>query len=291
MIASEPFRVAARDGLPLAATVYRPRSTTPVERVVLVCSAMGVRRDYYASFAEHAAERGAAVITFDYRGIGGSRPASLRRSRATLGDWGRLDLPALIDWAAETFPGRRLSAVVHGVGGQILGLAPNAGALGDVLALGAQSGYWGHWRGTERLRVLALWTLWIPVLSRLVGYFPSRRLGLGEDLPAGVAREWAFWGRQPEYLMGCLDPEERARYAAFRGRLRALGALDDFFAPPAAVAAFVRFYPAAAGEHHTLRPAELGLESIGHFGYFRERVGQRLWPRELDWLFGGGAGR
>ena len=51
-----------------------------------------------------------------------------------------------------------------------------------------------------------------------------------------------------------------------------------------AVAAFLDFYPAAQREHRYVEPAEIGAESIGHFGYFRESLGQRLWPGEVDWL-------
>ena len=46
------------------------------------------------------------------------------------------------------------------------------------------------------------------------------------------------------------------------------------------------FYSSARTEFRLVRPAELDLTAIGHFGYFRERIGCRLWPVELDWLFG-----
>lgn len=293
MIASEPVRIPATDGVPLAATVFRPPATTAPTDVVVVASAMGVRHPYYYPFAEYVAGRGAAVVTFDYRGIGRSRPARLRGFEARLRDWGALDLAGVIDWALRAFPDRPVRVVAHSVGGQILGLAVRDEAPSSVLAVAAQSGYWGGWTGMGRLRVLSLWYLLIPLLAPAFGYFPSRWVGLGENLPEGVAREWAHWGRHPRYVLGRVGGEDAARYAAYRGRLRAVGLRDDGFAPEATVRGLLEFYPNAAREMHLLHPREVGLDAIGHFGFFRESVGGRLWPAEVDWLLdqaGGGAG-
>ena len=58
-----------------------------------------------------------------------------------------------------------------------------------------------------------------PLATRLWGYFPGRRLGWLEDLPAGVAYEWAF--RRARF--------ERSHPAAERGdvtrRMAAVGAV------------------------------------------------------------------
>ena len=157
MIASEPRRVPSTDDYPLAATVFMPPATRHVEQVVLICSAMGVRQSYYYDFAEFVAEQKCAVITFDYRGVGSSAPASLRGFSADLEDWGVRDITAMIDMARREFPEAPLSVVAHSVGGQIFGLAPNSGEVRDVLAVGAQSGYWRHWTGASRWRVWLLW--------------------------------------------------------------------------------------------------------------------------------------
>jgi predicted alpha/beta hydrolase len=77
--------VAARDGYPLAATVFTPEGTP--HGAVLVASATAVPRKIYRGFASYLAERGFAALTLDYRGIGGSRPPSLRGFRARMRDW------------------------------------------------------------------------------------------------------------------------------------------------------------------------------------------------------------
>lgn len=287
MIASEPFRVTTDDGYSLAATIFRPPATQAIDHVVLICSAMGVRQAYYYDFAEYVAERGCAVITFDYRGVARSAPERLRGFSARLQDWGQLDISAMIAHAREAFPDLPLSAVVHSVGGQVLGLAPNITELKSVLALGAQSGYWGHWDGSDRLRVWSLWHLIIPTLSPLMGYFPSRWFGLGRNIPRDVARQWAHWGRHPRYLMARIPEQERQGYARFTGRLRSVTASDDWIATERGSRALLEFYSSAQGEFCLARPQALGCGEIGHFGYFRPGVAGKLWPAEVDWLLGG----
>jgi predicted alpha/beta hydrolase len=118
----------------------------------------------------------------------------------------------------------------------------------------------------------------------LFGYFPARRLGLGEDLPREVARRWAFWGRCPHYVIGRLDAASQSGYRQWHGRLRALTAEDDTFANETSVRAFIDFFPAARTEFGLLRPRDYGLSSIGHFGYFRGAAEERLWPSWVAWL-------
>jgi predicted alpha/beta hydrolase len=284
VIASEPIRIPTEDGYSLAATVFDPPAPRATEGVVLIAPAMGVRQTFYYELAEFLAERNRAVLTFDYRGIGSSAPSRLADCDADLEDWGRLDLAALIGTARVRHPDRPLAVIAHSVSGQLLGLAPNVGEVEQVLAFGAQSGYWRHWSGVRRFRVWLLWHLLIPVSTRLLGYFPASRFGLGQDTPGGVATMWAYWGRHPDYLMGRVDPEKLRGYRRYAGRLRAVCAIDDTIAPVAAVRALLEFYPEARRELRVVEPAELGVRSVGHFGYFRESIGRRLWPEETDRL-------
>src|SRR5437763_8634816 len=75
-------RIAARDGRPLAATVFRPAG--PPGLSVVVGGAMAVARGFYADFARALSSRGALVVTFDFRGMGGSRSRRIQDEPATL---------------------------------------------------------------------------------------------------------------------------------------------------------------------------------------------------------------
>ena len=80
-------------------------------------------------------------------------------------------------------PGAPLLWVGHSVGGQLLGLLPEAPVRAAVF-LGSQSGWPGHWSGLSRAVMAALWWGVIPASTAVAGYLPMRALGQGEDVPA-----------------------------------------------------------------------------------------------------------
>ncbi|HEX2059244.1 MAG TPA: alpha/beta fold hydrolase, partial [Thermoanaerobaculia bacterium] len=172
------IEICASDGYRLAATLY----DADAGEAMLVAPAMGVRRRFYDAFARYLAERGRNVVTIDYRGIGDSRPANLRRFNGTMSDWGRLDIAAAIEWIVRELRPSSLAYAGHSAGGQLVGLASNADRIERMLLVCAQSGHWRHWPGLRAYGLAALW-LAMPVISHVVGFFPSKPLGLGsEDL-------------------------------------------------------------------------------------------------------------
>ena len=68
---------------------------------MIINAATSVRCRYYSRFADYLFAQGFDVLTYDYRGIGESRPASLRGFKASWSDWGRLDFEAMLQLAAE----------------------------------------------------------------------------------------------------------------------------------------------------------------------------------------------
>lgn len=284
MTVSQTHRIAAADGRSLAATVFQP-SAGPTLGSVVVSGAIGVRRGYYARFATFLAQRGWCVATFDYRGIGDSRCQPLREEPAGLYEWGRLDLAAVIDHGLDHSPGRPCLVVGHSVGGQIVGLAPNHQRVAAVLSVASQCGYWRLWPNSPRKALLpVLWYLAIPGLTAGLGYFPSRWVGLGEDLPAGVARQWAAWATSRRYLFDSIAEESLEGYKSLAAPWRAYSFSDDFFAPRPTVSALLGLYPAVAGEHRHVEPGAIGERSIGHFGFFHPRFQSSLWRETADWL-------
>lgn len=275
------LRIPALDGFELAATLYEPGDPgRGGGDVVLVSSATAVRRGYYDGYARYLAGEGFTVVTYDYRGIGGSRPRSLRGFRARMREWGERDLAGVVEWIAGHLRPRRLLAVGHSVGGQLVGLAENNWRIHALLAVASQSGYWGHWPSPQRWDIALRWFVLVPALTRLFGYLPGR-FGTKEDLPGGVAREWARWGRRPGYLM---EPELRQGFERFRGPLLAYSIADDPYAPRPAVEALLDYYSEADVHHRHIAPRDVGAGEIGHFGFFRERFRETLWRDSAAWL-------
>lgn len=281
---SHPLRIAALDGFPLAAQLFEPVGERP-RALVLINGATGVRQGYYRHFASFLAARGCRVVTYDYRGIGGSRPesyeTSLRGFHATLVDWGVKDFGGAIAWARETHPDLPRIVVGHSFGGQAFGLS-EAPELAAVVQVAAQSGDFRNWSGFARWRLLFLWYVTLPLAVGIFGYLPSW-LGIGEDLPAGVARQWARWCRTRGYLIPHV-PGARERFRTVRAPLLAWSFEDDPYAPKRSVDALLAYFENAEVEHRHLAGDALPGGRVGHFGFFRTGATEVLWEETLSWL-------
>lgn len=269
--------VATADGYTLGATVFEP--TAAPRAVVLVVPAMGVPQRYYAPFAQWLAAQGYRVTTFDYRGMGESRRGPLRRLRADVLDWARLDCAAMVDAATARADGLALYWIGHSLGGQILPFVPNRERVAKMVTVGTGSGYWRENAAPLRRRAWFLWYFVAPLAVRLFGYFPGRRLRMVGDLPRGVIEQWRRWCLDPDYAVG-VEPGAREQFAAVRTPIVSLSFEDDEFMSARNTESIHGFYVNAPRRMKRLAPAEAGLRRIGHFGFFREDAG-RLWPTLL----------
>ena len=277
----EPVRIPARgDGFVLGGELFLPDG--PPSATVLIAGAMAVRASYYAALAGYIASQGAVTLIVDYRGIGASRPpGGLQDFHASLHDWGVSDLAGAADWLAQRFPGLPLLWVGHSAGAQLMGLV-HPSPVRAALFVAAGTAWWNAYRGRSRAVMLALWYAVFPVVLTLKGYLPMRRFRQGEDVPRGVAREWARWGRDRRYVFSYAEPRGGMAYTTYSGPLLALTIADDSYAPPSATAHLLSLYPRAQAERQTVS-AQSG--PIGHFGFFRQ---PGLWPAPVRWLLSHG---
>ena len=274
--------LSARDGFALAGTLYEP--TAGGEQTVIISSATAVRRRYYDRFACFLCGYGLRVITFDYRGIGDSLRGGIKKAEGTMRDWGENDLAGVVHSAAAHWPGARLQVVGHSAGGQFVGLVPGNERITALLTVGAQSGYWRLWPRPRRYLFATLWYLLMPGLTGLLGYFPAKRLGLGEDLPGGVALEWARWCRNPAFIIDTDGSPLRQHFETLASPILAYSIADDPLAPQQAVETLLSYYARASTEHRHIHPLDLGLAPLGHFGFFRDKSRTTLWQESLQWL-------
>ncbi len=282
---------AAADGYPLHGHLWRCAAPERHRAVVVINPATAVHSRYYARFAAFLHGRGLDVLTYDYRGIGGSRPASLRGLRAGWLEWGELDFEGALRWLEGHCPGQPVLAVGHSAGGLLLGLAESNRKIVRSLTVGAQFAYWRDYARDQRWSMWWKWHVLMPALTAVCGYFPGRRLGWLEDTPQGVVRDWT--SRHPRFEHGLGRGRARsadrparliARSAALGGELLALSASDDPFATVPAVQRLLGYFTGSRRCHLQLEPARVGVASIGHFAFFHARFADSLWPLAGQWL-------
>lgn len=272
------LKIPARDGFELAATHYQTPAASG--RVVVISSAMATPRQFYRHFATALVAAGYEVITWDYRGIGDSAPASLRGFDARMRDWVFEDMTGVLDWVIGSLSPERLFLAGHSAGGQLAGLLERPERVDAMVTVSAQSAYWRLQGGAQKYAVLLHTHVSMPLLSRLFGYLPWSRLIGGTDIPKGVALEWSRWCRDPKYILGD-DTLPLERYAAFRAPVLAYSIEDDDWGTAASVDAMMGAYPSLQRRH--LDPADFDLRSIGHLGFFRQGS-EALWREPIAWL-------
>lgn len=276
--------IACRDGVELGGHVWPATTAGQIHGAVVINPATGVAARYYHRYARFLAGHGFDVLTFDYRGIGLSRPARLRGSPYRWRDWGERDVDAALGFLAAQ-SAAPLMVVGHSIGGFLPGLAPSGGAITRMLTMGAQYAWWRDYAPRQRAGLFLKWHVAMPALTALFGYFPGKRLGWLEDLPAGVAHEWSFRG--PRFEASHPRAERaaaRARMAAVRADILAVAMSDDPLGTVPALTRTLAYYTGARRTLVRLAPADYGRAAIGHFSLFHDSHAEGFWRDTLTFL-------
>ena len=277
----EPLTMQCSDGYVLQGRMFSPRGRAR-GATVIVCPAIFVRQRFYASFAAYLARQGFCAVTFDNRGMGRSLAAELPGWEHHLNHWGERDLPAVMARARSENPGHRLFVVGHSMGGQLVGLSPAVHGLAGIVTVAATSAWWGHWAFPMNLAIL-VWFGLVPLLGRVVDPLPASALGLGPDVASALVRDWARWGRHQCYIHGPFGM--RPCMGDYREHVLALAFTDDqHLGCGRAVEALHGHYTRAELDIRHVDPHQLGVDQLGHFGYFREATGRILWEQTVAWM-------
>jgi predicted alpha/beta hydrolase len=284
-------QVRALDGYELGAYFYpAPPSVLVPQRAAVVHCGAAIPAARYRRFAAFMAACGIPTLVYDYRGIGLSRPKALRGFRAAIEDWAEYDCGGALAWTRERFPDAELLGIAHSIGALLVGGAPNSREHDRLVFVGGHTGYFGDYHPRYRWPMTAVWHALMPAITLVLGYFPASRLGLGEDIPARIALQWAS-RRSPELRPRGIGPGY-ARVQALLDRCAELqrpalivSISDDAFATEGGVKRLLSYYPRLFPlERIMYTPADAGTRRIGHFGLFGRRAGAALWPRLLAQL-------
>ena len=279
----EDFAVRV-DGALIRGTLVRPVGEPTA--VVVVHPASATPQRFYAGFAEAIAARGAAAVTYDFRGTGRSGdPRRFRHLR--MRDWMSQDVPAVAQWAAQRFPDVPHRAVGHSIGGHAMALGNGVATVDRFVLVSSHLGVTEEVEPLgERLRVALILRVVGPALSRTLGYMPGRRLGQGEDIPAAAMIEWGRWSQLPHYFYDDDTMDAVAGAATVDADVLAVGASDDAWASPRQMDALTARMTGARVERRTVTPEQAGVSRLGHHGLLSRRAGEPAWGPILDWLLG-----
>lgn len=285
LVASTDLSIASRGGGQLRGTLREPTGREP-RALVVIHPATAVPERLYSGFSGYLAELGYAVVTYDYRGTGRSG-APQAHPEVRVRDWMDQDVPDVAGWAADKFPDLPRFAIGHSVGAHALALGSGVEGLSGVVGIASHAGVTATVRGlAERAKVWLILSAAGPLASRVLGYMPGSKLGLGEDFPAAAMLEWSRWSKLPGYFFD--DPSMRAaeRAAMITAPLLSIGFSDDPWATPQQIEAITDRLVRAEVERRTYSPADFGVPAIGHMGFFRRGLRDGLWPQVASWLEG-----
>lgn len=280
---NEEVKIYCQDGVVLGGNLWHAMGV--VAGSIIINPATGVLARYYHRYAQFLARNGFNVLTYDYRGIGSSRPASLKGCKYRWREWGEQDFEAALLFIQKSAPHTPVSVVGHSIGGFLPGLAASAPRISRMLTMGAQYAWWNDYMSSKRLDLFLKWHLAMPVLTAIYGYFPGRKLNWLEDLPKGVANEWSFRGPNFESSHPRAErPMVLARMAAVRAEILAVTMADDELGTLPAIRRTLRYYANAPKTIAQLAPSDYGRSQIGHFSLFHDRHASDFWADTLVWL-------
>lgn len=277
-------QIICSDGVRLGGHWWKVQAQHP-SGAVIINPATGVQARYYHRYAAFLARHGFDVLTYDYRGIGFSRPVRLRGKRYSWRDWGEKDFDAALRHALQCEPASPILVVGHSIGGFLPGYSENAWKIYRMLTLGAQHAYWPDYAARQRIGLVLKWHVLMPAVTAACGYFPGWLVGKLEDLPADVVWAWSFGGRHMERW---LPDEERQkilkRFAEVGAPILALSMSDDHFGTKAAINRTLDYYRTADATKVMLDPTDVGFDRVGHFDLFHARHEASFWLDTLLWL-------
>jgi predicted alpha/beta hydrolase len=195
---TENITIKARDGFNLSATIRRPLND--LKGVIQINSGTGIPQKVYSNLSAYLTDYGYATVTYDYRGIGDSKPENLKGFPAKMEDWGTLDMASVFDWIIENFPEERKIIIGHSMGGQLIGLMDNHHKIDKLILIASSTGYWRDMSSPFKWILPPLWFLFIPFTTFIYGYANAKKIRQGEDLPKEVALQWSKWCKDPRYF-------------------------------------------------------------------------------------------
>lgn len=291
-LVAQSLRIPCSDGRAISGTLFRQQQSRNTNYVVVVFPGVGIPAEYYQNLAQWFAIRGRPTLTFDYRGIGNSVWVPMRNCGASFRQWASKDCASALQVARATYDGVPIVGIAHSFGCFLVGCAEGVqGLLSAAVMLGPHTGYPGDYTPKLRPVMKFAWHWAMPIVTRWLGYFPGRLVGLPADLPTRIALQWAerirpdIWQdlRQSAVTPGDSYDDLKLRMETLQIPILGVRASDDAFSTEVAARRLLDCYQRSSSQLMCIEPRHHGVRRLGHMRYLSSRI-ESSWSRIDRWI-------
>lgn len=279
-VAEEQVQIPAGMAV-LQGSIFAPSGRARM--LVVVHGATGVPQSYYRDFATWlAAHVPAVVVTYDYRDFGRSRVGPIRRSPATMMDWGLKDQEGVRRYCEERFPELPMSVIGHSLGGLTLPYQAQNDQIQKVVTVASGIVHVGDHPWPYQALARLFWFGLGPALVGAFGYLPKRWSGFPVDMPARVYWQWRRWCTDRNFNRAAMAAEGREARWSPETPVTLIAFTDDEVCPRVATDRLAALYGPSA-QVLPIAPSGVGLAQVGHIRAFSQSCAV-LWPPIADAL-------
>lgn len=268
------INIKTEDNYSLAVHIFEPQN--PNLKILLINSATGVKQQIYFSFAQFFSEQGFIVMTYDYRGIGLSKPDKMKGFEASMRIWGTKDYKAVTNYIKTNFSDYQKFCLGHSVGALILGMNEDSEMFEEFIFVGTQNAFVGNLKFKTKIEAYLGFGIAQPLSTKLLGYFPADWFGLGESLPSGSAFDWRTLILNKKSTNKLLEKSENFS-KNLNQKVFVVRAEDDAWLTEKGVKSLLQdTYPNLKPTYRLIKTTESEKNEIGHINFFRS-YNKKLW--------------
>ena len=268
------------DGFNLSVKIFEPENA--IGKLLIINSATGVKQQVYFSFAKYMSQNGFTVITYDYSGIGESKPKKMKNFESSMRIWGTRDFKTLTEFIKKEYPQEEKFCLGHSVGALILGMNADSAIFRKFVFVATQDAYLGNLKFNIAVTALFGFGIALPITTTLFGYFPAHWFGLGETLPKGVAYDWRTLILHPKSTSRLYEKNEVDFSKNLTQKTLIIHAEDDPWVTQKGMENLLKnVYPNLLKTFKEIKISESDQKEIGHINFFRS-FNKKLWKIVLD---------
>ena len=239
--------------------------------IILILPALGAPTRLYKQLYDGIIQAGISVALMNLRGEGQLKKEQL----VSEGNFGYVELLNDIDYVvkflADKYPNKSIVTMGHSLGGQLGCLYhchKNSKVKASIVIAGGSVGY-RSWTGMARFKTFFA-TQFFGLLSRILGWFPGKKIGFGGNQPKNIMIDWSRNARTGFYKL----INQKIDYEIVSKDVRSffLGIVieNDFFAPYSSTKSLLDKFSASDTEIFTVKADSFKKVTSDHFSWLKE---------------------